>query len=218
MATTLYAPKSEDIPSIQRINKMSLEELNIEIYRLSSRANTRLYRLENKTPESATILQAKKLAAEWNPSQKQGLANRFRRTPAKTVQEARSRLSNITKFLKWESSTISGQKEIQKKRISSMEQVIGKPLTKNEFDDIVEVLERTRDISGVDSNQIINIMKQELSQNKFENVDDLVQFIESASGTGKIIEKEYDDIEADFIMKYNDKTGKFEKVERDFYE
>lgn len=192
MAITLYTPKSEDIPSAQRINKMSLEELNIEIYRLSGRANTRLYRLEQKVPESATILQGKKLAAEWNPLQKQGVANRFSRREARTVQEARSRVSNLTKFLKWESSTVSGYNKIEKERIKIFSEKLGFPITSNEFNDITTALEETRDIQGLDSSQMIEIMEKELKDNQFENVDDLLNFIKKSSSNGNIVIKDYD--------------------------
>lgn len=206
-----FTPMQADIPTMRDIERMTLEELNKAIYRFGRRENQRLLSLERYgSSAEPTLLAAKRLAGRTSPlHDPSGLAYRFNIKSAGSVQEARARLADITKALRFKTGTVTGLKAVEDQRIRTMSALVGVLLSKSEFNEIVKVLEQTRDEGNLDSNQVLDMMRQEIGSNKFESVDDLLKFIKEQTKAGRPALMEYERLEVSHALRYDPSTKSF---------
>lgn len=206
-----FKPIQSDIPTMKDIERMTLEELNKAILKFGRRENRRLLSLERYgTAAEATLLAAKRLAGKTSPLHDlSGLAYRFNIKSAGTVQEARSRLADITKALRYKTGTVTGLKEMEEQRLRTMSELVGIPLSGEEFTNIVRLLEQTRNSENMDSNQVLDMMRQEVTSNKFDSINDLMKFVEDQTKSGRPVLMEYERLNTSHALRYDPATKTF---------
>lgn len=195
-----------------------LKELNEELFRLARKINQKLYRTERQILmgtlgglQEPALRAAQQLAGKTSTVRDgAGMSKRFSTRKATTIKEAQERIKDIEKALTFETLDARKAKQILMKRKKVMEKMVGKELTLAEFNEIISALESARQ-SGLDSDTIIQVMQDELIENKFDSVNDLVTFLRDSSKSGRIPLQAYKEDTAGFNKaKYNPKTGKWE--------
>ena len=203
MAKQIYIPTPEEI------SKMSIDKLNAEIRRLGNIANTRMRNLAKSDFRGAnTGLEfMMKKAGEASPEKASsfGLASSFSTAKAKNVNAGRSSLTAITVALKSKKSKVSTLKESEKLRKESLSKIMfgeqkdpnkkQRILSDEKYLDLVYMLNDLKTVSGLDSNQIIDLFKKESSNRKFDSFDDFKKFVEERGEKGTAI-MDYDDLSA----------------------
>lgn len=205
--------KTVKIPAMEELNRMTLDELNNEINRLAKVANDRIYKLEKSGSKQAqsAVTYFKMEIGEAQPSKANsaGMANRFSRAKSKSRGQALKRLSAITYVLKSKRSTLSGLAGIDKQRLETFERKYGFKFKNNsEYQDLVNVLSKSTNFANLSSDQVLDVMVNEIESQKFANISSLIKFLEERS-QNSIVTMEYADIKGKGI-RYNKVTGKFE--------
>lgn len=195
-----------------------LTELNEEIFRLARKINQKLYRTEKQllsgklgNLQEPALRAARQLAGKSSLSRDgAGMSNRFSTRKATTVKEAQQRIKDIEKALTFETLDARKARQIMAKRKKIMEKMVGQKLSIEEFNKIVSALESAKQ-AGLDSDTVITVMQDEVIENKFDSVDDLVTFLTESSKSGQIPLQAYKEETVGFNKaKYNPKTGKWE--------
>lgn len=201
MAKQIYIPTPEEI------SKMSIDKLNAEIRRLGNIANTRMRNLSKSNFRGANIgleFMMKK-AGEASPEKATsfGLASSFSTSKAKNVNAGRASLTAITVALKSKKSKISTLKESEKLRKESLSKIMfgeqkdpnkkQRVLSDEKYLDLVYMLNDLKTVSGLDSNQIIDLFKKESSNRKFNSFEDFKKFVEERGEQGTAL-MDYDDL------------------------
>ena len=163
---------------MKNINKMTLDEMNIEIERLAKRANTRIRALEmSSDPETDfPLYQARTLSLEgatnWAPGRP-----RFSRAKATEISIARARLKNIRKFLRMKSTTARGRKKIEKQRYETFKDNYNFKGSIADYRKIISVMDKSDYFR--DSSEIIDLCIEIINrENSLPSVDTLLKFIE----------------------------------------
>ena len=205
--------KTIKVPAMDELNRMTLDELNNEINRLAKIANDRIYKLEKSGSRQAqaAVTYFKMEIGESQPSKSNaaGMANRFSRAKAKSRGQALKRLSAITGVLKSKRSTLSGLAGIDRQRMDTFERKYGFKFKNNsEYQELVKVLSKSTNFSNLSSDQVLDVVANELGSHKFANMSSLVKFLEERS-QNSIVTMEYADIKGKGV-RYNKVAGKFE--------
>lgn len=148
---------------MKNINKMTLDEMNIEIERLAKRANTRIRALEvSSDPETDfPLYQARTLSLEGATNWTQGRP-RFSRSKATTVASARARLKNVRKFLKMKSTTATGRKQIRNARFEAFKDKYNFNGSESDYKKLISVLNTVEYFR--DSQEIIDLANAVISR------------------------------------------------------
>lgn len=160
------------------INKMTLEEMNIEIERLAKRANTRIRALEmSSDPETDfPLYQARTLSIEGATNWTQGRP-RFSRSKATTIASARARLKNVRKFLNMKSTTATGRKQIRNSRFKTFKDKYNFNGSESDYRKLLSVLNKVDYFR--DSQEIIDLANAIISrEGKLPSSDLLLKYLE----------------------------------------
>lgn len=163
---------------MKNINRMTLDEMNIEIERLAKRANTRIRALEmSSDPETDfPLYQARVLSIEGATNWAQGRP-RFSRSKATTIASARARLKNVRKFLKMKSTTATGRKQIRNARFETFKDKYNFKGNESDYRKLISVLNKVEYFR--DSQEIIDLANVIISrEGKLPSGDLLLKYIE----------------------------------------
>lgn len=221
MAKQIYIPEPEEI------SKMNLDKLNAEIRRLGNIANTRMGNLaHSKYAASSKALEfMMKKAGQASPEKATsfGLAGSFSTAKAKNVNAGRATLATISSALKSKKSTVSALKESDRLRNESLsKKMFGEQKDPNkkqrvmhndEYLDLVNMLNDLKTVSGLDSNQVIDLYKKEIGHNKFKTVDDFKEFLEERGEKGTAL-MDYDDLEDNAEFVFDEVSGEFKATSK----
>lgn len=162
---------------MKNINKMTLDEMNIEIERLAKRANVRIRALEQSTdPETDyPFYLAQQLTIDGNTNYSAGRP-RFSRAKAKNVQIARTRIKNLKKFLFAKTTTARGRTQLKKEQYEKYKKERNIELPFSVFRRILQMLNKL-DIHRP-SEEVIDLLTNIYRrEGNLPTVDQLAEFI-----------------------------------------
>lgn len=191
--------------SLSATEVKQLAELNAKIEILAKRANTRISRLKKYSSKdddiyARSLFYMQKQAFIGLPSGSNLInagsktASRFSRSKAKSIKEAKLRLSALQNVDKAETVTKKGISNVVKKRRKALSKLLfndEKRLSQKEYEELADLFDDMPD-KNFDSDSVIDVFKAYADDNVFDNLETVKAFIEE--NRGKIVSKELEEL------------------------